>query len=362
MLRLLLLAIVTAAVVACGGDGTKTPDPPSEHVYVVDSANGNNTEGNGVIVVDPATRLVVTTIPGTYSPDAVVDPRGSRLFVTRFGDPDLVDVYNTSDWSQAGTFDIDKRFLTLHPPATDWLKVSPDGKLLYYLKYGTSPGGCGDCNSYVAAVDLESGEQALNTFVDGCALSALDLDTVKSLLYTHCSKGQAGLVDLNTGEFTLLPVRESVSISLLDSERDRWYLLSRSLRLHLVDTAGAPDGLSLAEPIELNRDKEPGLQTTTAALSADGSRLYVGVLNGPNEHGGGWANEIWGFDTETMERVNRIELATKAFHFAVSLDGRTIYSVDPDNAGLTFIDIASGEQETMAGVGGYPAKVLVGPK
>src|ERR1700730_605991 len=37
------------------------------------------------------------------------------------------------------------------------MKVSTDGKTLYILKYGDAPGGCGDCNGKVGAVDVAEG-------------------------------------------------------------------------------------------------------------------------------------------------------------------------------------------------------------
>ena len=366
MLRFLLFAIALGAVAACGGDGDKTPASPREYVYVIDSANGE-TERNAVIVVDPATRSVVTTLPATYSPDAIVDPRGGHLLVTRWGNPDFIDEYKSSDWAIAETYNVDGRFHEIvYPPAEDWLKMSADGNRLYYGKYGSIPGGCGPCNSFLGAVDLQTGGQVMNLFIDECGLHNIDVSASKPLAYVTCSSangssGGAHVLDLNTGALTPVVSVDDLQISVRDAQHEKWYLISRSMNLYTVDTA-APDGTYTPEAIHLNSEKEHGVESTTASLSPDGSRLYVGALTVPNEHSGGWANEIWGFDTRTLERTTRIELKTKAFHFAVSLDGRTIYSVDPDNAGLTFTDIASAEQETMSGVGEYPAKVLVGPK
>jgi YVTN family beta-propeller protein len=326
-------------------------------LYIVDSANGGE-NGNQVIVYDPSARAVVRTIPAGYGVDAAVSPDGSHLFVTQRGDHDTVDVVRTSDWQTERSLNVDGRLYYIVYPPEHWMKVSADGKTLYFLKYGDAPGGCGDCNGKLGAVDVEKGEPVLDLPIAGCSPGSLDFYDGGDRLYTSCSKGDAGVVDLTDGNFERLPLFVQVQTSALDRAHSRWYFVTKSTQLYYVDvSAGSP--MMPVGPLPLLTDA-PSYTTWGMVLSPDGSRLYLAATGTEELRYTGQADEIWGFDTTTWSAVMHVHLDKPSMQFAVSGDGSTLYSVDPGSSTLTLIDTKSGNWEEITGVGGTPAKVLVG--
>jgi hypothetical protein len=147
---------------------------------------------------------------------------------------------------------------------------------------------------------------------------------------------------------------------VLDAGSDRWLLITRDLRLFEVGTAGplaAPEPIDLAAGIAGERP----FANTAAVLSPDGSRLYIGTSAREETWRSGMADEIWVFDTRSWQRVQRLKLERQASHFALSLDGRRLYAVNRQEATLSAIDVASGQEQVFPGVGTTPAKVIVAP-
>ena len=355
-----IVAVVLLSFGVCGSEARLPHPPANELLYIVDSANGGE-NGNQVIVYDPSARVVVRTIPADYNVDAAVSPDGSRLFVTRRGDHDTVDVIRTSDWQTERSLNADGRLYYIVYPEEDWMKVSADGKTLYFLKYGDAPGGCGGCNGKVDAVDVATGEMVLDLPIAGCSPATLILDAGGDRFYTFCFGGDPAVVSLTEGSFAKLPLFAQVWSSALDRAHTRWYFVTKSTQLYYADvSAGSPT--APVGPVLLPPLTDAPSSTWGMVLSPDGSRLYLAATGNEALRSLGQTDEIWGFDTTTWSEVMHAHLDKPSLQFAVSGDGSTLYSVDPKSSTLTLIDTKSGNSEEIPGVGGAPAKVLVAPR
>ena len=383
--RALVILGFSLSLVACGGSGPSSPpesatptasssrETPlsptaqaqahSNLLYVIDSAGGS-ADGNQVLVVDPTAKSVIRSIPSDYTPDAALSPDGHFLYVASshpyISGPSLATI-DTSTWATVGKpIDITGRVsYVVYPDSWDRLALSPDGKLIYFIKYGDgTPSTCNGCDSYIAAVDVTSGQLAKNIHLAGCGAVGLSFDPNRPLLDTFCVSGQTVVLDLQSSNATPLPVFGAAWESVVGA--GGWYIITRDLKVFPLGTdafdaryyAGPIQSVSLPVP-------EGNLATGGAALSPDGT-LYVGFGSGEHGHEG-QADEIWAFDVRTWKIVSKFRPQFTAFHFALSRDGQTLYTVNATQRTLSIIDVATGREDVMHEVGHTPAKILVAP-
>ena len=336
----------------------------SNLLYIIDSADGS-TDGNQILVIDPGAKSIIRSIPSDHTPDAALSPDGHFLYLAShhpYGHPDnSLAIIDTSTWVTVGNpIDIAGRILyVVYPSSEDWLALSPDGKLIYFIKYGEgTPSTCNDCDSYIGAIDVASGQLVKNIHLAWCGAVSLSFDPSRPLLDTFCISGQTVVLDPQSGDATPLPVFGAAWESVVGA--DGWYIITRDLKVFTPrkgafdarNYAGAIPSVSLPVP-------EGSLATGGAALSPDG-KLYVGFGSGEHGHEG-QADEIWAFDVRTWGPVRKFRPASPAFHFALSRDGQTLYTVNPKQRTLSIIDVATGQEDVMNEVGHTPAKILVAP-
>ncbi len=67
------------------------------------------------------------------------------------------------------------------------------------------------------------------------------------------------------------------------------------------------------------------------------------------------------FGVRTWGIVRKFRPEFSAFHFTLSRDGQTLYTVNAKERTLSIIDVATGQEDVMHEVGHTPAKILVAP-
>lgn len=143
-----------------------------------------------------------------------------------------------------------------------------------------------------------------------------------------------------------LPI-SAVAAVYLQSD-DRLYLLSDDAEVAAVGVSTSSLQL-VGTPISLDAPPGTSVARHRAILSADGSRLYLRIrpddrrTNGLNVRG-----KIRVFDTHTWQHVGTISPSVPVFGMAIGADGRYIYAVNPHQQTLSIFDaITFGEVDVM---------------
>jgi hypothetical protein len=157
---------------------------------------------------------------------------------------------------------------------------------------------------------------------------------------------------------TLLSVEDlqrGVAALASSSDGNRLYVVDREMFVAVVD---------LREQRVLERGKLEVLEEwqligDTIALSSDGQRLFLGFATG-RIRDRSLVGEVWVYDTTTWERVATIQLQDPAMHFALSGAGDQLYAVSPVGQSLMIYDTRTyHEIAVLSDLGGSPARVVV---
>jgi YVTN family beta-propeller protein len=131
------------------------------------------------------------------------------------------------------------------------------------------------------------------------------------------------------------------------------------VNLTVVDLE-SPSGVAVAN-LSLSGPPDSDIGFNHVAVAPDESRLYIGfVPRSGRLFGRGLADTIWAFDTKSGARLGAFALTHPAWHFALSADGKQLYTVNPFDKSLTVLDtINYREIATMRDAGDTPAQVVV---
>jgi DNA-binding beta-propeller fold protein YncE len=98
------------------------------------------------------------------------------------------------------------------------------------------------------------------------------------------------------------------------------------------------------------------------AISADGTKLYIGISRLVHlSQGVRYFDRVVLLDSQTLKRIETINLPRLANSVAISRDGRRLYAISPDQACITVIDTATRESRTIYGIGTSPIRAIVAP-
>ncbi len=358
-----LLAATPIATPYAEMPATATPIPPGEHtIYVIDSHGGELV--SQILVVNPDTRQPFAFYRTRSLPELAFSPDGRRMYVAdsylsrvTHGEPhDVLMVYDTTTGKLVqDEVEIPKRLLYKgFPQGHSDLFLSRDGRRLFVAKYGDP-----DIHALrLAVLDTET----FKTLAEYRQPECHDLWPLSDGRLLCVGPSALSFVAPLTGETTdamTLPPTQ-LAVTTLSSSGEWLYLASSDAHVTVINLA-APPLQVIADRIALNTP--PGWQVgfNTMALSPDGARLYLGLLN-EKLHNQPTADQVWAFDTHTWQRVGVFELADPAFHLAVSADGCQLYTVNPFKKTLAILDTTTFRQTgVVRDVGETPALIVVPP-
>jgi hypothetical protein len=346
---------------------TASSIPLGNHaIYVVDTRNGDPV--SRILVIDADAQKVVRTMGARYTPEIVFSPDGKRLYladsyasrVIRGDWHDVVSVYDARSGELLhDEVEIPKRLLYKgFPNAHPYMFLSRDGSRLFVGKYGDP-----DIHLLRVAVLDSATFRPLGEWAQPNCWTLLPLLDGQLL----CAGGmQPSILDSMTGRVSqipgALPAQGAVALS---SSRDRLYVVANAAGVEtfvtVVDLSATPPRV-LNERIALQALQGFQIGYGQIVVSPDESRLYIGVITGKHSDSGS-PDEIWAYDTGTWTRAGILEPGDPVFQFAVSVDGTQLYAVNPFKKTLSIFDAASfREIAVMHDLGETPAQVVVPPR
>ena len=150
--------------------------------------------------------------------------------------------------------------------------------------------------------------------------------------------------------------RSNGIVDLISSaDGNRLYLIDNDEVVTVIDVRDRT--IAATGPLEV----KAGWQTvwSSAVLSPDGDRLYVGFDTGDDESQV-FTDAIAVYDTVTWKNIATIELSDTMWHFALSAEGDRLYAVSPFARSLAIYDTAAyKEVAVLSDLGETPAAVIV---
>ncbi len=301
--------------------------------------------------------------------DATLSPDGLRVYVADIdnsaGDASAVDRLRGMDartgallWQTPLQDRV--KYITGQPST---LAVSQDGSRLYVYSYpwrhlDASP-SASEFPYWLQAFDAATGQAVLGQIaLPGCDAGSLHVPPRGSELLVVCSATNdirfvnlsAGRVDgrLSIPRVPLTLGRTGgIAASMLSPDGHRLYLVNADLRVVVVDM----DSRSVLEKRDLGRRNYVAVPDGHAALSPDGTRLFVAVLPAPDARG---ADVIQAFDTQTWQQVESVTTGRplSGGSLTVSANGRHLYGI-----GHTFDGQAMPQADTVLAWGEAGAQV-----
>ncbi len=309
-----------------------------ERLYVSDESGGN------VVVVDPATSKIVTSIAvGRRPRGIVVSADATRLYVALSGSPNGGPNVDESKlpppdrrFDGIGVVDLrSHKLINTFPSNADpeTFAISHDGKTLYTSNEDTG---------MLSAIDLVSGTIRAAVTVgsepEGVAVSRDD-----RVVYTACE---------TSNEVYAIDTRSmKVIATIATAARPRSVLLStRGHTGYVTDEFGASITVFSTENYKVLRTIPLGdpksVRPMGIAASADGRLLYVTT---------GRAGTLLEVDPDSGQIVRTIDgVGKRPWGVALSRDGRKAYTANGPAGDISVVDLGSGRVESRIAVGGSP--------
>jgi hypothetical protein len=336
------------------GGGVPSP-PPTEPLLIAVSSEGP------VTAIEPATGTVRYTINGGYQPDAILSPDGTRLYVA--GD----DLTAHDAATGAEIWRVEYRYRlhwTIDTAAPSTLAISPDGSRLYIASYDQERGTSPDANTiphFIQTFDTATGTNLGETEAirGGCTVPVHPAPDGQRL-HAPCD-GRYSVYELPSGTLQPPPPGHAVIIASAQHD-DELYLVTSAGIVQIVDmraVAVVRDGR-----LALDGQVSPNL----AALSPDGSRLYLGVSTLGERF---FADQMLEFDTDTWQQVAQFTLEEPLTNRSLAVDADSaVYAAStsfvegtslPVSSTIWRADSASGTFQPVASLAAQEvAHVLLG--
>jgi DNA-binding beta-propeller fold protein YncE len=382
----------------------KTP-PVSGWLYVLD--NNNMEHESQVLLVDPEQERVVRTFKAGQGPDMVLSPDGTRLYLastlrSRKGQfkQSVLQVMDTASGKVLQSVDKPDHPISTMREYTSRMAISPDGRHIYAYKNRVTLEGV--FNS-LATFDTAQGRFLPETApLTRCGVGRILVTPDDSRLNVLCH---------NTNDVRFLDIGENGAQKTLNKAGDSRTATPPKLSLAhglsgttmhsrgLVLGFLSPDGWastvimgdgrffnidnrartivqadtidSEARRVIRSTSKTPSpddwladgwIRYQDLAVSSDGAKLYVGISRLVHmSQGVDYFDRVVVLDSQTLKRLETINLPRLANSVAISRDGRRLYAISPDQACITVIDTATRESRTIYGIGTSPIRAIVAP-
>ncbi len=115
--------------------------------------------------------------------------------------------------------------------------------------------------------------------------------------------------------------------------------------------------------IQQGKERQPGLWAPGAVATDAGGAIVVPVEKRVSEHSGKPSDRLRVYGTPGLNLINEIKVSlTSCDYLEPSVDGKYIYALSRDQAKIAVIDLATGREVKVLGIGKYPALILALPE
>lgn len=382
-----------AMTLLAGGRIMAQVGPAPGLLYVVDTGDGWF-DHSQILQFDTAQGRILKTFNGGQDPDMALSPDGSRLYVTAYSqDSDTaplenhLSVYDTASGkllAKIGNPDAIKHTMQAYATA---LTVSPSGRWLYMTKFHFTPAN----NSYYWY--LTAFDTIQNQFLPVQAkLPCRDVTMVatrEDLSVVLVCKSSPYVFDVNLGNYAnpikRVPVRQSpakrtvagglsngAAAILPPQSQESWGAVFLQPGVDKIALVSDLDGAVFSFDHAVGTSTMVGQQSrlkvggiSKGFLSPNDDAVYFQTASSPlsgSNHSFSRRNEILSADPKTMSLKSTLTTSSPFFSMALSKDGHTIFTVNPDAATIGIVDaLTLTEVKELSGVGRRPIYVIAAP-
>lgn len=328
------------------------PQQPGAHwIWVSDMVWIAMTDGRATLI-DADTGTMLGMLSTGYSFNSLSIPRrygrvySAETYYTRYtrGErTDVVTIYDMESLSPVEEIEIPPKRMSTTPKLST-ASLTDDDRFMAVYNYTPAQS--------LSIVDLEARKLVAEVPTPGCALA---FPAGERKFFSLCGNGSLQMLILDdNGELadrrTSLPFFDVASDPITEKGvrlGDRWFFPSYAGVVHTVDLSGKdaafPKTWSLLTPADRGESwRIGGIQHL--AVHRNERRLYALMHQGEQDTHHHPGTQVWVYDLETRQRIQRIELRVPATSIEVSQDGAPLlYAVHPNVAELVVYDALSGE-------------------
>jgi YVTN family beta-propeller protein len=310
---------------------------------------------NVVSVIDTATAAIAGTIPGGGGPARIAITRdGTRAYVTNTSSASISVIDTASDnvFSTIATGD--------QPSA---IAVTPNGRWLYVMTAGGTVQVVDTASeSTVATIAAGSGGGGIAVTPDGSRVYVADglvyvIDTASNTVVKSFLPETASIagVSNNASSVAMAPDGSRVYVGVYTFDTTVFSGFTATGSVLIIDTASE----SIAGIINLFALPGP------IALTADGSRAYVGIQSVFVNTGYGMGflpgHMVYVIDTVTNRLAAFIDLGDTGSGIGVTPDRRSVYVSIPRRAAVAIVDINTNSVTSLVPVAIGPGDLAIVP-
>jgi DNA-binding beta-propeller fold protein YncE len=373
-------------------------------LYVLDNNNMKNE--SQVLLVDPEQERVVRTFKAGQGPDMILSPDGTRLYLASALRKEgrliqnVLQVIDTTSGKVLQTVDNPDHSISTLRESVSRMAISRDGRYVYASKNRVTWEGV---FNYLATFDTAQGQFLPETApLPRCGVGRILVSPDDSRLNVLChntndirfldlaENGAQRPLNKAAGSRTATPPKLSLALGLSGTTmHSRGLVVGFLSQDGLASTVIMGDGRffnidnqsrTIMQANEIDSETRKIISTSSKtssaddwlsdswirfqdlAISADGTKLYIGISRLVHlRQGVRYFDRVVVLDSQTLKRIETINLPRLANSVAISRDGRRLYAISPDQACITIIDTASRESRTIYSIGTSPIRAIVAP-
>lgn len=362
---ILIMAVMAVTVVigaANGGDGTIA----SQGLYVLDSNDGAAT--GQVILVDTSNGKTISAYSAGFHADMALSPDGTRLYIasTRGSDGrsarSLLEIYDTGSHALIGAVENPEAFQSTMPIYGSSMAISSSGRYIYVMKQHITRVVN---EEYVTAFDtLENRFLKAHASLDN-ECNFIMLPTAADLTLDVACRNSANLREFTLGD-TAEPAKDILLPIGTTERRKKWgavFLQPGGQQVAFVSASGeafALDRVSAAVH-HLGTTSESGPWIQRGLMPKSRNAVYFSTARAqrpfPNTQ-----DTIVAADPVTLALRGTISATDPFFSIELSRDGSSLYTIDPEKASITVVDLASFREVRRFGpIGHTPTIAIAAP-
>ena len=379
------------ALFGCGKIMAQVGSTPSL-LYVVDTGDGWF-DHSQILQFDTGQGKILKTFSAGEDPDIALSPDGSRLYVTAYmRDSDTsalenhLSVYDTASGKLLARIDNPDAIKHTMLAYATALAMSPSGRWLYMTKFHGNPDK--SYYWYLTAFDTVQ-NQFLPVQAKLPCRSVTLVAMRQDLSVILVCRDSPFVFDVNLGNYTTpmkrVPVRQSppmgpvagasrngVTAILPPQSQESWgavFLQPGIDKIALVsDSDGSVFSLDKTMGTSIRVGQEPSLKSgglNKGLVSPNEDAVYFQTASKPpsgSNQSLSRRNQILRVDPRTMALKGTLTISKPFFSMALSKDGHTIFTVNPDAATIGVVDASTlTEIKQIPGVGRRPIYAIAAP-
>lgn len=360
-----IMAVLAVTIATCTAAGGGTPAGRG-WLYVLDT-NGGGVNGQ-VMLIDTSTGKVSKAYTTGYRPDMALSPDGTRLYIASRrdngakGSQSVLEIYDTASGDMINAVDNPDSFQTTVPIYKSSMVMSPSGRYIYILKLHNTRDAT---DEYITAFDTLQGRFLRDHISLNTECDFVMLPTSEELTLDVACADSGNLREVTLGDGAA-PVKDRMLPITTKGPKEKWgavFLQPGERNVALVSASGsafAVERVSAAAQ-HLGTAAQSGPWIQRGLMTENRSEVYFSTGTVHRSYPDG-QDTIVGVDQMTLSLQRSLRTTHPFFSMELSRDGNTLYAIDPEQAAITVVDVASFREVTrLAPIGRTPSFAIAAP-